>query len=901
MKRLLPLLLLAVLATGCRTTAMKGTPFYTGEYKTREGPASDRVNLWPIAYYRNPALSVLWPIGEFSDDRFAIRPIFSMYRDGEGEPWHEFNWLGGLVSFDTESHRHMAFPAFWGPDYFNVFPLYWSGSDPRSGDNHNALFPLWIWSRDGDETMLFCPWPLVARFTGPRENRFAVFPLWDHRRDPSDPGRYSDRFGLFLAGNLRDGASHTHWAVPFYYAKDGAGTDGDRFVSLPWAAMGDDWRAIPLLLSGWSPDGDRGRILLGLAGWEDSKSWAFPVFYRDSATGELIAPLCYRNPHTGVFLSPLWASKDGAWRCIPPLLSWWNADGSGRALLGLAGWDDSRSWAVPLFYRDAANDTLVTPLWATQGARWSAIPPLLSWRSLDPATGESSLYLLGGLAGFEPEAHWFAPLYFRDEAKDLFVSLPYAQGRDWRAVPPLLSWWNADGSGRVLLGFAGWNADGSHWVFPLYHRDAENGRFVSLLYAQGRKWRGIPPLLTAWSDRGDFVSPLYAQTADGCLVPPLLSWWDQDGGRALLGLGGWEPDKSWLFPLWYRDGESFLTPLAGRFGDGTRYWCTPLLGTRSGSVAGSTGSWLFPLWDLEWNHRPDDSDYGYDHRFLLLGGASGGRRFDDRSSVWFWPLFSDETNPKVDALRAEMDAPRAPEREFFRYDSVQDVTWVPGDADSHVVTDRECIVRPVRESSDEGTHFLLGLGGSSHRVAVNDDVRKLARELGGGPDVGPLARFADHNDGVSYRWIPEKRFRQTAFGPLATNTVARYVSEDSDWLFPLWSHNRTRGVMFELPSGEKTLDAELETFSALLFLYDYRRETVPEENHDYARRRVLWRLYHYERLNGDESTDVFPAITWDRRKDGYRKFSFLWRLFRYERDPEKGTSLDVLFLPLRRP
>jgi len=80
-----------------------------------------------------------------------------------------------------------------------------------------------------------------------------------------------------------------------------------------------------------------------------------------------------------------------------------------------------------------------------------------------------------------------------------------------------------------------------------------------------------------------------------------------------------------------------------------------------------------------------------------------------------------------------------------------------------------------------------------------------------------------------------------------------------------------------------------------------RVETVPEENHDYARRRVLWRLYHYERLNGDESTDVFPAITYDRRKDGYRKFSFLWRLFRYERDPEKGTSLDVLFLPLRRP
>ena len=107
--------------------------------------------------------------------------------------------------------------------------------------------------------------------------------------------------------------------------------------------------------------------------------------------------------------------------------------------------------------------------------------------------------------------------------------------------------------------------------------------------------------------------------------------------------------------------------------------------------------------------------------------------------------------------------------------------------------------------------------------------------------------------------------------------------------------------MFDLPSGEKTLDAEREEFSALLFLYDYKRESVPQEYHEYARRRVLWRLYHYERLNGDESTDVFPAITYDRRKDGYRKFSFLWRFFRWERDPEKGTKLDVLFIPLRRP
>ena len=64
---LLPVLALAFLATGCATSAMKGTPFYSGEVVKREGPASDRVNLWPLAYWRDPALSILWPLGEFSD------------------------------------------------------------------------------------------------------------------------------------------------------------------------------------------------------------------------------------------------------------------------------------------------------------------------------------------------------------------------------------------------------------------------------------------------------------------------------------------------------------------------------------------------------------------------------------------------------------------------------------------------------------------------------------------------------------------------------------------------------------------------------------------------------------------------------------------------------------------
>jgi hypothetical protein len=102
---------------------------------------------------------------------------------------------------------------------------------------------------------------------------------------------------------------------------------------------------------------------------------------------------------------------------------------------------------------------------------------------------------------------------------------------------------------------------------------------------------------------------------------------------------------------------------------------------------------------------------------------------------------------------------------------------------------------------------------------------------------------------------------------------------------------------------EKTAaGTRLETSSLLGFLYDTRHEEqTGEKEHDYLRRRVLWRLYHREKLNGDASTDIFPGITVDSYKNGYYKCSVLWRLFCYEKDPETNNKkLDLLFIPLRR-
>ena len=44
----------ALLLAGCKTEQMKSTPFYEGHDVTYTGSPEDRVNLWPLAYWREP-------------------------------------------------------------------------------------------------------------------------------------------------------------------------------------------------------------------------------------------------------------------------------------------------------------------------------------------------------------------------------------------------------------------------------------------------------------------------------------------------------------------------------------------------------------------------------------------------------------------------------------------------------------------------------------------------------------------------------------------------------------------------------------------------------------------------------------------------------------------------------
>lgn len=158
--------------TGCATTAMKATPFYTGEQTVYRGNAADRVNLWPLAYWYDPAGSVAWPICSFSDDHVAFRPIYSQYRQsGREGAYDEFNLLWPLIRADTRRKDYRVFPFFWGQDtagepYQCLFPVYWHDA------NYHSLYPIWFYkSTDDSDWTFFRDSPMISRRMGLCEHR----------------------------------------------------------------------------------------------------------------------------------------------------------------------------------------------------------------------------------------------------------------------------------------------------------------------------------------------------------------------------------------------------------------------------------------------------------------------------------------------------------------------------------------------------------------------------------------------------------------------------------------------------------------------------------------------------------------------------------------------------------
>jgi len=825
MQRVLRLFLLTVvsasLLTGCASTHMKGTPFYTGEYETRRGDAADRVNLWPLLYYRDPALSILWPIGEVTDTHLALRPLFSVYDRDTADPTYKVLWP--LATYAPGQDYWRVGVVGSGRDSFVAFPLYWHFGNPytEGGSGTDALLPLWHYNREGEYSDLHIVWPLINVRNEAGSQGWRIWPLLG---DYTEGERHDFYYLWPLGRNWSEGAEDAEdrrvgsFLLPLYAQM--TGQDEAYFMALIYGAGYDDdsaWRyVLPLFAQARDPESEAFYSLLFSAGRDDDGeaawNWLLPLWYRST------------DADSGMLQTALGGYSRG-----PDQLNWWALPLLGKgthseertdawALLGLAHYDRDaeggrRHHVLPFYgaHKNAQNERFLSLLWShgknhVEESSWRMLLPLF-YNSTDGADATTITPLLA----------WGA----EDQGQTR-----------WRSVVPLLYYDRETEDGRLLATLLGGykrNGDRSSWLFtPLLSGGSQS--------PEGSEFWGLGPMVhnkRVGDERQFHILPLYAydSTTDMHLslpfaswtaaeaeydaIPPLLSWarTERDGDQIvrdyylLAGLGHAEVDDegvddAHLFPLAYYDrDEMWLTPLVGhKFGDqGFTYWATPLAGTYTGK---RSGFWLFPLGSRM--KTPDGRVRG-----RMLWGSYTKSETHTRNGIW--PLWGYRRH------RPDPDRP-------------VDQGW----ADSTSFWSLPCVWYSRSESYDAG----------------------------------------------------------------ATAAEPKYTAR-SNGVFPLWNYrNSTHDNGRHRAKG-----------SLLLALYDYERKSMSAHQHgetartayDYERRRILWRLWHYERdhVSDTTSVDIFPGITYDRRTEDYKKFSVLWRLFRYERD-EDETKLDLLFIPLKR-
>lgn len=772
---------------GCATSQMKSTPFYSGSERVYTGKPEDRVNLWPIGYYREPALSVLWPLFSLTDDHLAVRPVYSQYRQGgKDSGYDEFNFLWPFCQFDTKHDEHRIFPLYWGDKHVDLFPLVWWRFDKSF-----TLFPLAWWKKD---------------------RYFNVFPLWwsDRSHKLLLPFYYQDDNTLTVIpfyGSTKHVDSFSQWIGPYGRYRNEKHPERDYDWCLPFYYR--DATSFKTMLFGW----DR----------NDRSSWAIPLYYKDhndfvslpwiSSTNsdgndEWIAPLLLSGGESGkdksMFFSPVWYSNrddktnSSSW-AVPPLLSWgWDdKDGScDEYLLGLAGRGTDaegrdRYWTFPFFYHDYR--TFLSTFWcAWQDEKATTdswlVPPLLSWGS-SGNEGWTQRYLLG-LAGVEREkdggyADWVAPLYYRD--KGSFFSIPYCSFDDVCVIPPLLTVIDENlNFGNPLFGWC----DSYNWAFPLWYKDDKT--FASL------------PYFSTTENLGN-------TTNTTTVIPPLLSWFERkDSGRGknrlLLGLVGWnsEPEEavseSWMFPLYYNDDKAFIS--------------------------------------LPFAHVKD--------AFTCVTPLFGITHEQRKKGAWLWPFYGWTNDAHMEAAEAQMNADRLDPK--LR---VEKREWV---------------------SAEKRTNWWYNVTA--------------------GPAPAHNSSWRLSGLSTSDRWI----------GCHASNDGKTVTAEDESEFgnFFAYKSDYNRTVKFDYATKKKISDEEAGE-SGLLCNFLWHSKHEASKGHEYDMKSILWRFWHYEKLNGDVTVDSFPFFTYDSKTNGFSKTSLLWRLFRNEYDPKTDKrSVDVLFIPVWR-
>ena len=519
------------------------------------------------------------------------------------------------------------------------------------------------------------------------------------------------------------------------------------------------------------------------------------------------------------------------------------------ALLAVAGCTTAQRKTTPFYHREATGKGTSVPAEKVGSAAKT---------EAERATDRVNLW---------PVAYWRRPV-----GSVLWPLLTFSE--DHWALWPLYSQFRQDGADgkwdefNVLWPWMQFDAKARNYrVFPVFwgHDETKGTPYFGLvpLWWKSAEWVFTP--VAAWNTNGVWMVPLAG--TGGQYKPGDWAW------IAAFGIfaGGRDHDARWLwtFPLFMYAQEGW-----GKGAEKEEY--------RRSEFSLALGL----LWDYEWTA----AGWPYQHR-----PAPEKSEFSTLASLFRWEW---EGGTNVYARGFPLWVHRLPA------DYRERAGWLDGDALPPEVQPiepgrRGRILADVAAAKatngwvrmcDDGTLYLGKRWGPVPEAPYYDWQR----------EEEAWSMLLYRRDSVLGGHFTDAEGERATWDGEAEATGCRMELTRRDGIPLLADLEVRREARFDLASGKKELDRLEADYHVLGVLYRRtERRGVPDEA-DRVRHRVLWKLWDWERKGEDVSLDMFPGVTWDSRADGYRKAAWLWRLFRWERDPEKGTAVDVLFVPVWR-
>jgi len=401
-------LVVVLVVAACSTPAMKTTPMWDREYGKAEGPPEDRINLWPLFYYREPAYAILWPLISATEDGHAVVPLYEHDRTRQQLrllTLHPSLPAGALIQPDyvrilnAAHHREEGWSAifpliFRDSDRLLVIPVlyrnasgFWTPLLTRykwpEGSLTGVLGPLIASRREGEFQSWHCPWPLLAGWRGPERLGFRALPLIWYEREGSD--RLLNIGGALFHRRRQGERLSIHWAWPLGAAGRDEARTWNRFIPLWYSVRDDDqsiFASLPYLKlrdadSSW-------RSYFGLLHRFEGRDWR----------GHALLPLYWRHTRPGrgetllTLFGGYWRSDDRELLDLLGPVYWSYRDGESRSRAVL--WPLYRQWEKG----DEKGETLLPLYHRYHGPeRWAFHTPILSLGETHPDTSFWSLGL----------------------------------------------------------------------------------------------------------------------------------------------------------------------------------------------------------------------------------------------------------------------------------------------------------------------------------------------------------------------------------------------------------------------------------------------------------------------------------------------------------------------------